>query len=81
MAEKNTTDDKQFRRIEAWSMRELGFSFKEIGKEFGIVPQSAYYLVKEAIKKNEVPPSEEYCEDIAPKYAEMRMRTIGTLAN
>ncbi len=58
----------KFRRIEAWSMRDLGFSFVEIGEELHCTSKAATQLAHKAIKRNEVPPSEEYCDNINPRF-------------
>ncbi len=59
----------KFRKIEAWSMRELGFSTEEIGQELNCSIQATRQLINRAKNQKLVPPTHNYCEVIAPRYA------------
>lgn len=70
MKRSKTSDNlAKFRRIEAWSMKMLGFSYREIAEELkNIKAPGAVYLIQAAMKNQEVPPNANWCEDIAPMY-------------
>ncbi len=66
---KYSREFSKFRRIEAWSMQELGFSRKEIGQELNCSIHAVAQLINKAKSEKLIPPNAKYCEIIAPQFA------------